>query len=137
MYWCSTSQRRSSLTLAGQRSLSSPAELLSLSNQYSAATAAAQRAAALAAGEAMVAVFHGTAFQVSYVLGLRRLYHGTSDRRSHAACPEHGHEEVGGAQLAAFLIDDWHGVAGLVLAAHDHVDPGAQLRQRSQNQLYW
>jgi hypothetical protein len=69
VYWCSTSQRRSSLTLAGQRSLSSPAELLSLSNQYSAATAAAQRAAALAAGEAMVAVFHGTAFQVSYVLG--------------------------------------------------------------------
>jgi len=44
-------------------------EMLSLSNQYSAATTDAQRAAILAAGEAMVAVFHGTAFQVSYILG--------------------------------------------------------------------
>jgi hypothetical protein len=37
-------------------------EMLSLSNQYSAATTDAQSAAILAAGEAMVAVFHGTAF---------------------------------------------------------------------------
>jgi hypothetical protein len=44
-------------------------EMLSLSNQFSAATTDAHRAALLAAGEAMVAVFHGTAFQVSYVLG--------------------------------------------------------------------
>jgi len=44
-------------------------EMLYLSNQYSAATTDAQRAAILAAGEAMVAVFHGTAFQVSYILG--------------------------------------------------------------------
>ena len=44
-------------------------EMLSLSNQYSAATTDAQRAAILAAGEAMVAVFHGTGFQVSYILG--------------------------------------------------------------------
>ena len=44
-------------------------EMLSLSNQYSATTTDAQRAAILAAGEAMVAVFHGTAFQVSYILG--------------------------------------------------------------------
>jgi hypothetical protein len=44
-------------------------EMLSLSNQYSAATTVAQKATALAAGEAMVAIFHGTAFQVSYVLG--------------------------------------------------------------------
>lgn len=44
-------------------------EMLSLSNQYSAATTDAQRAAILAAGEAMVAIFHGTAFQVSYILG--------------------------------------------------------------------
>jgi hypothetical protein len=44
-------------------------EMLYLSNQYSSATTEAQRAALLAAGEAMVAAFHGTAFQVSYLLG--------------------------------------------------------------------
>ena len=44
-------------------------EMLSLSNQYAAAATDAQRAALLAAGEAMVALFHGTAFQVSYFLG--------------------------------------------------------------------
>jgi hypothetical protein len=44
-------------------------EMLYLSNQHAAATTEAQRAALLAAGEAMVAVFHGTAFQVSYILG--------------------------------------------------------------------
>ena len=44
-------------------------EMLSLSNQYSAATTDAQRAVIQAAGEAMVAIFHGTAFQVSYILG--------------------------------------------------------------------
>lgn len=44
-------------------------EMLSLSNQYSAATTEPQRAAILAAGEAMVAIFHGTMFQVSYLLG--------------------------------------------------------------------
>jgi hypothetical protein len=44
-------------------------EMLSLSHQYAAATTQAQRAAILAAGEAMVAIFHGTAFQVSYLLG--------------------------------------------------------------------
>jgi hypothetical protein len=44
-------------------------EMLSLSSQFSAATTDMQRAAVLAAGEAMVAHFHGTAFQVSYILG--------------------------------------------------------------------
>lgn len=44
-------------------------EMLSLSNQYSAATTDAQRATIVAAGEVMVALFHGTAFQVSYILG--------------------------------------------------------------------
>jgi len=44
-------------------------EMLSLSNQYSAAVTEAQRATILAAGEAMVAIFHGTMFQVSYLLG--------------------------------------------------------------------
>ena len=44
-------------------------EMLSLSNQFTAATTEAQRAAILAAGEVMVALFHGTAFQVSYFLG--------------------------------------------------------------------
>lgn len=44
-------------------------EMLFLSGQYAAATSDVQRAAFLAAGEGMVATFHGTAFQVSYILG--------------------------------------------------------------------
>jgi hypothetical protein len=44
-------------------------EMLALSNQYAVATTEAQRAALLAAGEAMLAIFHGTAFQLHYVLG--------------------------------------------------------------------
>jgi len=44
-------------------------EMLALSNGYAAATTDAQRAAYLAAGEAALAVFDGTAFWVSYVLG--------------------------------------------------------------------
>jgi len=44
-------------------------EMLSLSRQYAAATTEAQRAVLLAAGEAMLAIFHGTSFQVSYLLG--------------------------------------------------------------------
>jgi hypothetical protein len=44
-------------------------EMLSLSHGYAAATTDAQRALFLAAGEATLAVFHGTAFWVSYVLG--------------------------------------------------------------------
>jgi hypothetical protein len=44
-------------------------EMLSLSNQYAAATTDAQRAAFLAAGEAMLAVFRGTAYLASYLLG--------------------------------------------------------------------
>ncbi len=44
-------------------------EMLSLSNQYAAATTEVQRTTLLAAGEVMVAFFHGTAFQVSYFLG--------------------------------------------------------------------
>jgi hypothetical protein len=44
-------------------------EMLSLSNQYAAATTDVQRAAFLAAGNAMVAIFDGTTFQVSYLLG--------------------------------------------------------------------
>ena len=44
-------------------------EMLALSGRYAAAATEAQRLAAVAAGEAMVAVFHGTAFQASYLLG--------------------------------------------------------------------
>lgn len=44
-------------------------EMLSLSNQHAAATTDEQRSLLLAAGEATLAVFEGTAFQVSYVLG--------------------------------------------------------------------
>jgi hypothetical protein len=44
-------------------------EMLSLSQGYAAATTEAQRSAYMAAGEATLAVFHGTAFWVSYLLG--------------------------------------------------------------------
>lgn len=43
--------------------------MLSLSNQYAAATTEAQRAVFLAAGETMLVTWQGSAFQVSYVLG--------------------------------------------------------------------
>jgi hypothetical protein len=44
-------------------------DMLYLSNQYAAATTEAQRAALLAAGETLLAIFYGTAFHASYVLG--------------------------------------------------------------------
>ncbi len=44
-------------------------EMLALSGKYAAASTDTQRAAFLAAGEAMVALFHGTAFEVGYLLG--------------------------------------------------------------------
>jgi hypothetical protein len=44
-------------------------EMLSLSEGYAAAATDAQRSAYLAAGESTLAVFHGTAFWVSYLLG--------------------------------------------------------------------
>ena len=44
-------------------------EMLSLSNGYAAASTDAERAVYLSAGETLLAVFHGTAFQVSYILG--------------------------------------------------------------------
>jgi hypothetical protein len=43
--------------------------MLSLSGQYAAATTDAQRSLYLAAGQAMMALYSGTAFQVSYILG--------------------------------------------------------------------
>jgi hypothetical protein len=43
--------------------------LLLLSNQYAAASTDAQRAMVLAAGESMLAIYNGTAFHVSYILG--------------------------------------------------------------------
>jgi hypothetical protein len=43
--------------------------MLSLSDQYAAATTDAQRAMFLAAGQAMLAIYNGAAFQLSYVLG--------------------------------------------------------------------
>ena len=49
---------------------SNPAfEMLSLSNQYAAATTDAQRSIFLAAGQAMLAPWQGTAFQAAYVIG--------------------------------------------------------------------
>jgi hypothetical protein len=44
-------------------------DMLSLSQAYSTATTDAQRALYLAAGEAKIATFNGTSFQVSYILG--------------------------------------------------------------------
>jgi hypothetical protein len=44
-------------------------EMLSLSSQYATATTEIQKNTFLAAGESMLAIFHGTAFYVSYILG--------------------------------------------------------------------
>jgi hypothetical protein len=44
-------------------------EMLSLSNGYATATTDGERAMFLAAGQMLVATFHGTAFQISYILG--------------------------------------------------------------------
>jgi hypothetical protein len=44
-------------------------EMLSLSDQYAAATTETQRSELLAAGMATLALFHGTAFNVHYILG--------------------------------------------------------------------
>ncbi len=44
-------------------------EMLSLYRSYAAATTEAQKAMYLAAGQSLVAIFHGTAFQISYILG--------------------------------------------------------------------
>lgn len=44
-------------------------EMLSLSQRYATAASDAERTLYLAAGEAQIATFHGTAFQVSYFLG--------------------------------------------------------------------
>jgi hypothetical protein len=50
--------------------VSNPAlELLSLSDRFAAATSEAQRSAAVAAGQAVLAGWEGTAFQVGYVVG--------------------------------------------------------------------
>ena len=43
--------------------------MLTISHQYAAATTEAQRAMYLAAGESMLAIYTGTAFHVSYILG--------------------------------------------------------------------
>jgi hypothetical protein len=43
--------------------------MITLSQQYAAATTEAQRAMYLAAGESMLAIYTGTAFQMSYILG--------------------------------------------------------------------
>ena len=43
--------------------------MLTLSSQYTAATTDAQRATLLAAGQALLAIYNGTAFDLSYVLG--------------------------------------------------------------------
>jgi hypothetical protein len=44
-------------------------EMFAISDQYAAATTDAQRAIYQAAGEAVLALFHGTAFNVHYILG--------------------------------------------------------------------
>jgi hypothetical protein len=44
-------------------------EMMTISDQYAAATTDAQRAAYLAAGEAMLSMFAGTAYNVHYILG--------------------------------------------------------------------
>ncbi len=60
------------LTIAGSAALFSarPAlEMLHLSGQYATATTDAQQTLYLAAGEGLLAIFHGTSYMVSYLLG--------------------------------------------------------------------
>ncbi|MEJ2549083.1 MAG: DUF4386 family protein [Anaerolineales bacterium] len=60
------------LTIAGSAALFSarPAlEMLHLSHQFAAATTEAQRVMYLSAGEGLLAIFHGTSYMVSYLLG--------------------------------------------------------------------
>jgi hypothetical protein len=60
------------LTIVGSAALFSarPAfEMLHLSNQYAVANTEAQRAMYLAAGEGLLAIFHGTSYMISYLLG--------------------------------------------------------------------
>lgn len=59
-------------------------EMLTLSAGYATATTAAQRALYLAAGEGMLAVFHGTSFWTSYLLGsISGLVLGAAMLRTH------------------------------------------------------
>ena len=55
--------------LAAYFSSNTAFEMLSLSGQYAAATSEAQRIALVGAGEAMLALYEGTAFDVYYVFG--------------------------------------------------------------------
>src|SRR3712207_1578978 len=71
-------------------------EMLSLSDQYAAATTDAQRAMYRVAGQTMLATFEGTAFQVSYVLASVRNCK-TLDLRFRALLTEGG--EIGRAHV--------------------------------------
>jgi len=55
--------------LAAYFSSNTAFNMLALSNQYAAAISEAQKAACLAAGQAMLAIYTGTAFQVNYLIG--------------------------------------------------------------------
>ncbi len=56
------------LAIAAYFASTIPFEMLTLSGQYAAASSEAERSASLAAGQAIYAVWQGTAFDVSYVL---------------------------------------------------------------------
>ena len=61
------------LGIAAYFASSTAFEMLALSNQYAAATAEAQKTTFLAAGQAMLATYTGTAFDVYYVLNAAAL----------------------------------------------------------------
>ena len=65
-------------------------EMLSLSNQYAFATTDAERSVLLAAGQVMLAIWQGTAFNVSYIIALlpfnRFGYHGAQLNLQQSYC---------------------------------------------------
>jgi hypothetical protein len=66
--WMAVATALYSVAIAAYFASNRAFEMLSLSEGYAAATTDAQRDVYLAAGQAMLATFEGTAFQVSYVL---------------------------------------------------------------------
>jgi hypothetical protein len=90
-------------------------EMLSLSNQYATATTDAERTIFLAAGQAMLATWQGTAFDISYVLGaVALLIVSVVMLRSHLFSKANGYAGMLAGVLA--LVPASAGMVGLLLS---------------------
>lgn len=90
-------------------------EMLSLSNQYAAATSEAQRNALLGAGQAILAIYAGTAFNVYYVLNaIALLIFGIVMLRSNTFSKTHSY--FGIAAGALMIIPSTAGTIGIVFS---------------------